>query len=152
MVYQIDEIDKKILKHLIKNARKPFLEIARDCGVSGAAIHQRVHKLEQNGIITGSYVSIRPVALGFSICAFISISLAEASRYPEVVAALKKIPEVVECHFITGKYALMIKIYCQDHDHLMRVLINTIQNIPYISSTETVISLEQAIYRQIGVK
>lgn len=151
-VYNIDEIDRKILTRLVKNARESYLDIARECKVSGVAIHQRVKKLEHNGIITGSQVKVKPAALGFQICGFIFISLSEANKYPEVVEALKKIPEVVECHFITGRYALLIKIYCRDHDHLMQVLINTIQKIPFISSTETVISLEQAIDRQVGLK
>lgn len=151
-VYNIDEIDRKILTRLVKNARESYLDIARECKVSGVAIHQRVKKLEHNGIITGSQVKVKPAALGFSICAFIFISLSEANKYPEVVEALKKISEVVECHFITGRYALMLKIYCHDHDHLMQVLINTIQKIPFISSTETIISLDQAIDRQVGLK
>lgn len=150
--YHIDEIDQKILSFLVKNARMPFLEIARECKVSGAAIHQRVKKLEMNGVITGSRLLVKPQAIGLNICAFISISLSEANKYLEVVASLKKIPEVVECHFVTGKYALIVKIYCLDNDHLMQVLLNTIQKIPYIQATETMIALDEAIDRQIWVK
>ncbi len=150
--YQIDQTDQKILSFLVKNARMPFLEIARECGVSGAAIHQRVKRLENRGVITGSRLLVKPQALGLNICAFISISLSEANKYNLVVAALKKIPEVVECHFITGKYAMLIKIYCQDNDHLMQVLLNTIQKIPYIQATETMIALDEGIDRQVWVK
>jgi len=130
----------------------PFLEIARECGVSGAAIHQRVKRLENNGVITGSRLLVKPQALGLNVCAFVSIALAEASKYNEVVEALKKIPEVVECHFVTGKYALLVKMYCFDNDHLMEVLLNTIQKIPYILSTDTMIALDEAIDRQVWVK
>ena len=150
--YQIDQTDQKILSFLVKNARMPFLEIARECGVSGAAIHQRVKRLEAKGVITGSRLLVKPQALGLNICAFISISLSEANKYNLVVAALKKIPEVVECHFITGKYAMLIKIYCQDNDHLMQVLLDTIQKIPYIQATETMIALDEGIDRQVWVK
>ncbi len=150
--YQIDHIDQKILSSLAKNARMPFLEIARECGVSGAAIHQRVKKLENLGVITGSRLLVKPQALGLNVCAFIGVSLAQANQYPVVIAALKNIPEVVECHFVTGKHALMVKIYCQNHDHLMEILINTIQNIPTVVQTETFISLDQAIERQVWVK
>ena len=146
--YHIDQTDQKILSFLVKNARMPFLEIARECGVSGAAIHQRVKRLEANGVITGS----RPQALGLNICAFISISLSEADKYGDVVAHLKRLPEVVECHFVTGKYAMLVKIYCFDNDHLMEVLLNTIQKIPYIQATETMIALDEAIDRQVWVK
>ncbi len=147
--YHIDQIDQKILSFLVKNARMPFLEIARECGV---AIHQRVKRLEANGVITGSRLLVKPQALGLNVCAYISVSLSEANKYPEVIEAFKKISEIVECHFVTGKYALLLKIFCFDHDHLMEVLVNTIQKIPYVQSTETQISLDQAIERQVWVK
>ena len=150
--YHIDQTDQKILSFLVKNARMPFLEIARECGVSGAAIHQRVKRLEANGVITGSRLLVKPQALGLNICAFISISLSEANKYNEVVDSLKQIPEVVECHFVTGKYALLVKIYCFDNDHLMEVLLNTVQKIPYIQATDTMIALDEAIDRQVWVK
>ncbi len=150
--YHIDQIDQKILSFLVENARMPFLEIARECGVSGAAIHQRVKRLEANGVITGSRLLVKPQALGLNVCAYISVSLSEANKYPEVIEAFKKISEIVECHFVTGKYALLLKIFCFDHDHLMEVLVNTIQKIPYVQSTETQISLDQAIERQVWVK
>ena len=145
--YHIDQIDQKILSFLVNNARMPFLEIARECGVSGAAIHQRVKRLETNGVITGSRLLVKPQALGLNVCAFISVTLSEADKYPEVVANLKKIAEIVECHFVTGKAALLLKAYCFDNDHLMEILINTIQNIPYIQSTETMISTRRSSVR-----
>ena len=150
--YQIDAIDRKILSYLVNNARMPFLEIARECGISGAAIHQRVRKMENNGVITGSRMVVKPGALGLNVCAFISVNLSEDNKYPDVVAALKHIPEIVECHFVTGKAALFLKVYCFDNEHLMKVLINTIQNIDGIKSTETWISLDQAFERQVWVK
>lgn len=149
--YQIDDIDQKILSFLVKNARMPFLEIARECGVSGAAIHQRVKKMENLGIITGSRLLVKPQTLGLNVCAFVAVNLSEANKYPEVIDALRKISEVVECHFVTGKHALLLKLYCFNHDHLMEILINTIQNIPSVQSTETMISLDQAIERQVWV-
>jgi len=152
MLYHIDQTDQKILGYLVKNARMPFLEIARECGVSGAAIHQRVKKLEANGVITGSRILVKPQALGLNVCAFVSVSLSEANKYPQVIEAFKKIPEIVECHFVTGRYAILVKLYCFDHDHLMEILLNTIQKIPYVLSTETQISLDQAIERQVWVK
>lgn len=130
----------------------PFLEIARECGVSGAAIHQRVKRLENRGIITGSRLLVKPQALGLNICAFISIALSEANKYNLVLESLKRIPEVVECHFVTGKYALLVKIYCRDHEHLMHTLVNTVQKIPFIQATDTMIALDEGIDRQVWVK
>ena len=150
--YHIDPTDQKILGFLVKNARMPFLEIARECGVSGAAIHQRVKRLENNGVITGSRLLVKPQALGLNIRAFVSICPSEASKYNEVVASLRQIPEVVECHFVTGQYALLVKLYCFDNDHLMEVLLNTIQKIPFIQATDTMIALDEAIDRQVWVK
>lgn len=150
--YHLDPIDQKILSFLVNNARMPFLEIARECGVSGAAIHQRVKRLEANGVITGSRLLVKPAALGLNVCAFISIYLSKSDKYPEVIASLKRIPEVVECHFVTGKATLLVKVFCFDHDHLMQILLGTMQNIPFIQSTDTMISLDQTIERQIWVK
>lgn len=150
--YHIDEVDQKILSFLINNARMPFLEIARECGVSGAAIHQRVKKLESNGVITGSRLLVKPQALGLNVCAYISVTLSEANKYPDVIASLKHIPEIVECHFVTGRASLLLKVYCLDNDHLMEVLLNTIQKVPFIQSTDTMISLDEAFERQVWVK
>lgn len=150
--YQIDEIDRRILSYLVNNARMPFLEIARECNISGAAVHQRVKKMENNGIISGSRMVIKPGAIGLNVCAFISVCLSEDNKYPDVVAALKHVPEIVECHFITGKAALFLKVYCFDNEHLMNILINTIQRIPYVQSTDTMISLDQSFEREIWVK
>lgn len=152
VAYHIDQTDQRILGLLVKNARMPFLEIARECGVSGAAIHQRVKRMEQNGIITGSRILVKPQAIGLNVCAFISVSLSEANKYPEVVDSLKQISEIVECHFVTGRAALLLKVYCFDNDHLMEILLNTIQKIPHVQATETMISLDQSIERQIWVK
>ena len=148
----LDDIDRKILSALLGDARKPYLEIARECGVSGAAIHQRVRKLEEAGIITGSRLIVKPSALGLNVCAYINVTLSQADKYEDVIKSLKAVPEVVECHFVTGKCALLLKVYCFDNDHLINVLVKTIQNIPYIQSTETMISLDSAFERQVWVK
>ena len=150
--YHIDEIDRRILSYLVNNARMPFLEIARECNISGAAVHQRVKKMESNGIISGFRMVIKPGAIGLNVCAFISVCLSEDNKYPDVVAALKHVPEIVECHFITGKAALFLKVYCFDNEHLLDILINTIQRIPYVQSTDTMISLDQSFEREIWDK
>lgn len=149
--YHVDGVDKTILASLIGNARKPYLEIARECGISGAAIHQRIRKLEENGVITGSRLLVKHKALDLGVCVYINISLSEADKYAEVVDALKKIPEIVECHFVTGKYALLIKAFCHSNDDLINVVIRNIQNIPYVQSTDTTIVLDTAFDRAVGV-
>ena len=148
----IDAIDRKILQYLIKNARMPFLEIARECGISGAAIHQRVKKLDEMGVILGSRLEVDPKKLGFDVCAIIGMRISEPTLHNSTVDALKNIPEIVEAHFITGDYNMMIKIYCLDNEHLMKTLFEKILPIPGIIKTETYISLVEAFSRQIDVK
>ncbi|MDR0294764.1 MAG: Lrp/AsnC ligand binding domain-containing protein [Prevotellaceae bacterium] len=150
--YNIDSLDRIILGFLIKNARMPFLEIARECGISGAAVHQRVKKMEEAGIITGSRLLVKPKNLGLDVCAFVGVHINECDKYSDTVEVLKLIPEVVECHFVTGSYELLLKIYCRNHEHLMDILVNTIQHIPNVQKTESLISLDQAFERQVWVK
>ena len=149
--YKLDEMDRIILSELINDARKPYLEIARECGVSGAAIHQRVKRLEEAGIIYGSSTLIKPSSLGYTICAFMFLNLTENNKYREVINALEDVHEIVECHFITGRSSILIKLYCRDNAHLMDVVLNTIQKIPYIQSSETMVSLDEPLKRQIWV-
>jgi len=136
---------------LIEDARTPILEIARYIGISGAAIHQRLRKLEKSGLIAGSKFVINPKILGYKTMAFIGIFLDKAMNNPDAVRQLKKIPEVLECHYTTGNWSILIKILCKDNEHLMHLLNKEIQTIPGVSRTETFISLEQQIDRQINI-
>lgn len=146
---EIDGIDKEILRDLMEDARKPILQIANKIGISGAAIHQRLRKLEQSGVISGSKFTVSNRVLGYSTMAFVGIYLEKASSNSEAVKELKKIPEVLECHYTTGNWSILIKIICRDNEHLMQLLNNRIQPIPGVSRTETFISLDQQIERQI---
>jgi len=147
----IDGIDKIILKSLMKDARAPILGIAREVGISGAAIHQRLRKLEASGLLKGSKFIINPKVLGYKTLAFVGIFLDSASKYKEAIKSLQEIPEVIESHYTTGNYGILIKLLCKDNEHLMKVLNNQIQGIKGVSRTETFISLEQQIDRQIPI-
>jgi Lrp/AsnC family transcriptional regulator for asnA, asnC and gidA len=149
--FKIDSLDKKILSMLMKNARSPFLEIARDCGVSGAAIHQRVQRLSRLGIISGSQFIIEPKKLGYSTCAYIGIFLENASLFKDVSEKLLRIPEITQCHYTTGQYSMFVKVFTRDNEHLKEVLADKIQSISGISRTETFISLDVLIDRQLPV-
>ncbi len=148
---KIDGIDKKILRFLMEDARKPILEIARQIGISGAAIHQRLRKLEASGLLAGSKFVVNPKVLGYTTMAYIGIFLDKAMSNPKAVAELKKIPEVLECHYTTGNWSILIKVLCKDNEHLMYVLNKNIQQIEGVSRTETFISLNQQIDRQISI-
>lgn len=147
----IDGIDKEILRSLTEDARKPILEIARKMNVSGAAIHQRLRKLEASGLVKGSRLILNTKVLGYSTLAYVGIFLDKASSNPDAVRQLKKIPEVLECHYTTGNWSILIKIICRDNEHLMQLLNHQIQSIDGVSRTETFISLEQQIDRQVAI-
>lgn len=147
----IDGIDKTILNYLMEDARKPILEIARSIGISGAAIHQRLRKLEKAGLIEGSKLMINPRVLGYKTLAFVGVYLDKAVSNPQAVKRLNEIPEVLECHYTTGNWSVFLKILCKDNEHLMNVLNKNIQAIEGVSRTETFISLDQQIKRQIKV-
>ena len=148
----IDALDRKILKMIAGNARIPFLEVARACKVSGAAIHQRVQRMAADGIIKGSEFVLTPTKVGYQTCAFIGVFLKEAGSFNQVVAEMNKIPEIVECHYTTGRYAIFIKIYARSNEHMKYILSDCIQQIPGIASTETIISLEETFKRQIVIE
>ena len=148
-IVEVDGIDKEILRYLMEDARKPILEIARKIGISGAAIHQRLRKLEASELIAGSKFVVNPKVLGYTTMAFIGIFLDKAMNNPKAVRELEKIPEVLECHYTTGNWSILIKILCKDNEHLMNVLNKKIQSIEGVSRTETFISLNQQIDRQI---
>ncbi len=148
---KVDLLDLKILQIISVDARVPFKEVAEVCGVSRAAIHQRVQRLTEAGIITGSGYDVCPKHIGYSTCTFVGIKLERGSMYKEVAAELAKIPEIVECHFTTGPYTVLIKLYSRDNEHLMKLLNNRIQEISGVISTETLISLEQSFTRQVPI-
>lgn len=149
--FQIDTLDRKILDIITKNARIPYLEVARACNVSGAAIHQRVQRLIRTGVIQGSEFIVDPKMVGYSTCAYVGVFLDQPGRYKEVVEAFKNIPEIIQCHYTTGHYSIFIKVYTKDNEHLKEILTEKIQKVSGVIRTETIISLEEVINRQIPV-
>jgi Lrp/AsnC family transcriptional regulator, regulator for asnA, asnC and gidA len=147
----IDSLDRKILKLITENARIPYLEVARECNVSGAAIHQRIQRLIRLGVIIGSEFILNPKKIGFNTCAYIGVFLQSAHLYPEVVKKLREIPEITQCHYTTGNYSIFIKVYTKSNEDLKNVLVEKLQSIPGIERTETFISLEEAFDRQIPI-
>ncbi len=147
---QLDSLDHKILETLSLNARKPYLEIARECGVSGAAIHQRIQKLQTLGVIKGAEALIEPTAVGYDTCAYIGFFLNDTSKFDEIVNKLKDIPEVVECHLTTGKYDLLIKLFAKNNNHLLKIIQSKIQTLG-LARTETLISFQEVFRRQIPI-
>ena len=149
---KIDNLDRKILGIVMKNARMASKDVAMECGVSRAAIHQRIQRMIDLNVITGSGYNVNPKALGYRTCTYIGINLERGAMYKDVVPELEKIPEIVECHFTTGPYTMMIKLYARDNEHLMELLNDKIQTIHGVMGTETLISLDNSISRGIPIK
>jgi len=150
--FQIDNLDRKILSIIKKNARAPFLEVGRACDVSGAAVHQRVQRLIKEGVIIGTEFILDPKKVGYLTCAYIGVFLEKASLFNDVAKKLEQVPEIVECHYITGNYSIFIKIYAKNNEHLKNILTEHLQPIPGIARTETFISLEESFRRQLPVE
>ena len=149
---RIDLLDKKILNILSKNARVPFKDVAAECNVSRAAIHQRVQRLVEQGVIVGSGFYINPKSVGYFTCTYVGITLERGNMYKDVVERLIQIPEIVECHFTTGPYTMLVKLYARDNEQLKDLLNNQMLSIPGVVATETLISLEQSIKREIPIR
>lgn len=145
-----DALDRKILQALSQNARTPFLEIARECNVSGAAVHQRIQKLTQQGVIQGFESLINPSSLGYDTCAYIGFLLSDPTQFDAIADELRKIPEVVEVHYTTGKYDLLVKLYAHNNKHLFQIIHDRIQSLN-AGRTETLMSFKEEFRRQVPI-
>ena len=147
---QLDELDIQILKLIANNARIPFLEVARECNVSGAAIHQRIQKLISLGVLNGSEFRVDPFKIGLETCAYVGLYLKDPSEFDRIVEALREIPEVVECHYTTGKYDMFIKKYVRDNSALRSVIHDKLLPLG-LARTETLISFNEVFRRQMYI-
>ena len=138
------------MKLIAGNARIPFLEVARACGVSGAAIHQRIQKLTSLGILKGSEFVLEPESIGYETCAYMGLYLKHPEEFEKVFEGLKLIPEVVECHYTTGQYDMFIKVYAKNNHHLLSIIHDKLQPLG-LSRSETIISFHEAFRRQMPI-
>ncbi len=145
----LDDLDKKILTILIKDARTPYAEMAKSFGVSPGTIHVRVEKMRQAGVIQGTKIKTDTQKLGYDVCCFIGIILKSAKDYDQVIMQLEQIDEVVEAYYTTGNYSIFIKVMTHTIAELHTVLSTKIQLIEEIQSTETLISMQNPILRDI---
>ena len=148
--HQLDSLDEQILKLISSNARIPFLEVARVCGVSGAAIHQRIQKLTDLGVLKGSEFVLDSEKIGYETCAYMGLYLKDPEQFDVVTEALRHIPEIVECHYTTGQYDMFIKIYAKNNHHLLSIIHDKLQPLG-LARTETIISFHEAIKRQMAI-
>ena len=149
--YILDKLDYKILNLISNDARISFLEVSRICGISGAAVHQRVQKLIANGIITGSEFCLNLDKIGYNTCAYLSLRFAETVDLDVVVEKIRDIHEIVECHLITGAYDIFVKIYALNNSHLYDIIQTQIKTLGLISC-ETLISYKESFHRQMTLE
>lgn len=149
--YEFDNVDLLILQELIKDANKPYTEIARKVHVSPGTVHVRMHKLEAAGVVTGATLNIDNTKIGLDLTAFLGIYLRKSSLYDVVLAKLKKIPEISTIHYTTGNYNMFVRIHCRNTEHLKNLLHDKIQLIEGIIRTETIISLEESLNRTVNI-
>ena len=148
--YHLDKIDKEIIYMLMDNAKTSLAHISKNVGISTTAVHQRIKKLEQAGVIENSISFLNPRKIGYKVVSYIGVFLEQPSHYHDAIKALKEVNEIVEAHYTTGNYTIFLKVLCRDNDHLMEIL-NKLQKLKGVTRTETFISLEQSINRQLKV-
>lgn len=149
--YEIDNTDLKILEILRDDAKKPYTEVARRVNVSQGTVHVRMTKLEEAGIVEKTTLKLNYARLGYDITAFIGIFLEKSALYDKVVAKLKEIQEITSIHYTTGNYSMFVKIHCRDTNHLKEVLHDKMQQVDGIERTETMISLEESLDRNLNL-
>lgn len=149
-IQKLDNLDKQILRMIAEDARVPFLEVARACDVSGAAIHQRIQKLTSMGVLKGSQFIINPEKIGYETCAYIGLNLRNPEKFDNVMVELQKIPEVTECHYTTGNFDMFIKIYAKNNHHLLNIIHDKLQPLG-LASSETLISFNTVFDRQLPI-
>jgi Lrp/AsnC family transcriptional regulator for asnA, asnC and gidA len=148
---QFDGLDLRIIEALSKDARIPFSQLAKQLNVSNSFIHQRFRKIKESGVLTAAVYLIDPISLGYETCAYTQIILSNARHHERVEEELKKIPEIVECVNIAGRYAVMVKIYAVNNRHLRDIIYEKIQPIEGVEETNTVVSFETSFNRNVPI-
>lgn len=151
LINQLDFVDKEILRLLKADSRQSYVEVAKKLNVSNSLIHQRIAKMKERGLIKNTTITLDEKMLGYGACSFTGIVLKEAHYAKQVVAALSMIPEVVECDFVSGKYAVFVKVFAANNEHMREVLYEKIHQIEGVSGTDTFISFGAQFSRSVPI-
>ncbi len=146
-----DKLDITILNALCENARTPYLEIARDYGVSGAAVHQRVQRLLASKVIVGSHCELDPSTIGFNVVAYVGLCAKPGTDINELIEAVKEIREISECHIVTGKYDLIVKLHARSNGDILKIVTERMRALP-LASTETMVSFRECFKRPLPIE
>ena len=148
---QIDSTDKRIVNALMEDGRIPFSALAEQIGSSNTLVHQRVRKLKEQGVLKKPVFLVSPEHAGYDTTAIVLIIVRESVQIPDVITALKGIPEVVNCMSIMGRYDLMVRIYAINNRHLQDIIHEKLQAIPAVEGTNTMVAFEVSFERQISI-
>ncbi len=148
---QFDNTDKDILRKLSENGRIAFSTLAKELGISNTMVHQRINKLKQRKVITNPVYQFNAEVLGFTTEAFTWVEISNPKYIDTVISKLKKVPEILECSNITGKYALLLKIVAKNNAHLREVIYKKIHPLPGVTNTDTIISFETSFQKNLDI-
>ena len=148
---QFDYIDQQILLKLRKDARKAYSQIAEELKVSNSLIHQRIKKLNAEGVIQNAEFILDEKKLGYKTKSYTGIRLREARFAKDVIKELEKIDEIVECNFVSGNYAIFILIYAKDNEHLRKILYDKVHLINGVAGTDTFICFDTGFKRNVPI-
>lgn len=146
-----DYIDQQILLQIREDARKPFSQIADDLKISNSLVHQRIRKLKQQGVISKAEFVVNEKQIGFRTKSYVGIRLREARFAEQVVEGLREIPEVLECNYVSGYYAIFALVYAFDNQHLRKILYEQLHKIEGVAGTDSFICLDTNFKRPISL-
>jgi Lrp/AsnC family transcriptional regulator for asnA, asnC and gidA len=147
----LDKLDYQIIQEMMEDAEISYADLGKKLFVSGGTIHVRIKKLEELKVVKGKKLSVDLKSLGYDVIAFIGIYLEKSSLYDSVAKELKKVQQIVRLNYTTGNYSMFAEIVCKDIQELRFVLHDELQKIKGIERTETFISLEESLDRNVVV-
>ncbi|MCU0381122.1 MAG: Lrp/AsnC ligand binding domain-containing protein [Chitinophagaceae bacterium] len=147
----LDKLDLQIIHAMMEDASISYADLGKKLFVSGGTIHVRIKKLQEMGIVKGTKLHVDLKQLGYDITAFVGIFLEKSSLYDVVAEDLKKIPEIIRLNYTTGNYSMFLEVVAKDINQLRYVLHDQLQKIKGIERTETFISLDESLNRNVQV-
>jgi Lrp/AsnC family leucine-responsive transcriptional regulator len=144
--FDVDRVDLALLVALQEDCKRSLAELGERVGLSAPAVHERVRRLEAAGLIRGYHAQIDPRKAGLDIGAFIGVGIDKPRQIDAFEKAIAAVPDVLECHHVTGRHTLVLKVRTENTESLQR-LISTIRDLPGVERTETMIVLQTQFER-----
>lgn len=151
---RLDAIDRRILGQLVKAGRISNLDLAEKVGLSPTPCSRRIRQLEESGVIEGYSATINPSAFGLSLCVIVSVKLGRhgPDGHEQFLKAIRDRPEITECLLVTGGSDYLLKVWVEDIEDLRAFITNTLQGVPSVAETSTMLVLDQKSYPFAGLR